>query len=64
LWQNAASDSHFSLTSGFASQHILRQYPSLEIVRVVAGRASDIKIPWGEWLGLLSLLPVWLLQAC
>jgi len=29
-----------------------------ETVRVAAGRASGIKIPWGAWLALLSLICV------
>ena len=49
------------LTSGYASQHIMSQSPSLGIVTVVAERESDMKILWVAWLGLLSLLSVWLL---
>jgi len=45
------------------SQHILSRSPSLEIGRVAAGRATGVEIPWGAWLGLLSLSSVWLLQA-
>jgi len=41
-----------------ASQHILNIITSLEIRRVMAGRASGVKIPWGAWLGLLSLLDI------
>jgi len=52
------------LASGNASQHIMSRSPSLELWRVEAGRASGIRIPWGAWLGLLSISSVWLLQAC
>jgi len=53
-----------SIASGYASRHIPNWFPSPEIGKVVAGRSSGIKIPWVAWLGLLSLLSVWLLQAC
>jgi len=44
-----------SLASGYACQHILSLFPRLEVGKVVAGRASEVKIPWGARLGLLSL---------
>jgi len=51
---------------GYASQYILSQFPSPEIGRVVTGRASGIKMPWGATgasLGLFLFSSVWLLQA-
>jgi len=35
----------------YASQHVLSQFPRLEIGKVVAGRASGIIAPSGAWLG-------------
>ena len=49
--------------SGYASHHVLNQSQSPEIERVVARRASCVKNTWrcmAKWLGLLSLLSVWL----
>ena len=42
-----------SLASGYACQHILNLFPRLEVGKVVAGRASEVKIPWVARLGLL-----------
>jgi len=41
---------------------LVSRYTSQYILKVVAGRASDIKIPWGAWQGLLLLSSVWLLH--
>ena len=44
----------YSPASRYASQHFPSRLPSPEILRVVAGRAPDIKILWGvvAWLTL------------
>ena len=52
------------LASEYTDQLILSWSLSPEMERIAAGMVSGIKIPWGAWLGLLSLSSVWLLQAC
>jgi len=50
----------FISVSGYPSQHILSGFPSPEIHRVAAGRASCITIPWGAFF----YIRFWYLRCC
>ena len=52
---DASALKQISLASGYASHHSLSRSSSSEIGRIVAGRASGVKISWGTWHGLLSV---------